>query len=619
MNKSELINFILENLSVNEGAYFHKKSKKAITKVAIEQLMDDIKPNNVSKCYKIYCRETIVFKESQNCLVSFVVYLYRAVPSYLHAKIEDCPKELIEDKSSYLLLIEFDNDIVIFKKNIVSLYDFDEYLTSVDNKALSSALISHNTTFEKLDYSNMGMANHSIRNRIIEGDSLAESMPILGLNRNIINSTRFKDKSNDNGSFSVNLGTSRIAKFGSKKDLVGLCLWSYEMVSKINAYDGSANFLSNFALPCKWIDYYNKLIPISILFDKHKLVDFFEERGESITLCRKAGKGFHGIERLFEKNLDVFSNSFDLQPLEGGMAYFVVNTIDPFLQVKVTDKRLSIESKGILGSLYIDMDGAQTKLLSFINQNALFQIAFSKCEYIYKGGAISCDANLQQSLNTILSILYPKTSMNKAEYEKVKGNKVTADMTDFGPKSIFHFVESEYFKDSEYILCDDLGDEWADHICLHNNTISFVHSKYKGKASLSAANFQDVIGQALKNIGHLQAGESMGLRRGSFITPYSGSKIQKIRKSSKGTINTEKVDAFIKRFDEICYNPNSTREVCLAVDFLSASEFKDAMSKVIKKEGFAHKGSTVQLFWLLASFISACRDADLQCRIICRK
>lgn len=66
-------------------------------------------------------------------------------------------------------------------------------------------------------------------------------------------------------------------------------------------------------------------------------------------------------------------------------------------------------------------------------------------------------------------------------------------------------------------------------------------------------------------------------------------------------------------------NPNSTREVCLAVDFLSASEFKDAMSKVIKKEGFAHKGSTVQLFWLLASFISACRDADLQCRIICRK
>lgn len=35
MKKWGLIDFILKNLSINEGAYFYEKSKKAITKVAI--------------------------------------------------------------------------------------------------------------------------------------------------------------------------------------------------------------------------------------------------------------------------------------------------------------------------------------------------------------------------------------------------------------------------------------------------------------------------------------------------------------------------------------------------------------------------------------------------------
>lgn len=68
---------------------------------------------------------------------------------------------------------------------------------------------------------------------------------------------------------------------------------------------------------------------------------------------------------------------------------------------------------------------------------------------------------------------------------------------------MFHVVENEIYQDADYLVCDDLGNEWADHIAIKDDTISFIHSKCKDKAGLSASAFQEIVGQATKNIGNL--------------------------------------------------------------------------------------------------------------------
>ena len=64
-------------------------------------------------------------------------------------------------------------------------------------------------------------------------------------------------------------------------------------------------------------------------------------------------------------------------------------------------------------------------------------------------------------------------------------------------------------------------------------------------------------------------------------------------------------------------SPNFTREVCLAVDFLSRQELIDAFDNIVAGRPFRQKNYTVQLIWLLNAFISSCKDEDLHCKIYC--
>lgn len=85
-----------------------------------------------------------------------------------------------------------------------------------------------------------------------------------------------------------------------------------------------------------------------------------------------------------------------------------------------------------------------------------------------------------------------------------KGDPGPAD-TGFAADTVFRVVEDTFRNEAAtHIVCDDMGYECADHIVLTDNRISFIHSKSKGSASLSASAFQEVIGQALKNIGNMR-------------------------------------------------------------------------------------------------------------------
>ena len=156
-----------------------------------------------------------------------------------------------------------------------------------------------------------------------------------------------------------------------------------------------------------------------------------------------------------------------------------------------------------------------------------------------------------------------------------------------------------------------MGNEWADHIAINNDTISFIHSKCKDKAGLSASNFQDVIGQAIKNIGNMNPSmDALQTKIDSMRGTWKNTGIQKCRRGH--------VDDIEEKYLNLMSNPNKKREVCLAVNFLSKQSLATAFSNIKNHIPFQQKNSVVQLAWILNGFISTCKEADLNCKIYCK-
>lgn len=192
-----------------------------------------------------------------------------------------------------------------------------------------------------------------------------------------------------------------------------------------------------------------------------------------------------------------------------------------------------------------------------------------------------------------------------------KGDGYNEQSTEFTPNSLFHVVEHELYDTADILLCDDMGNEWADHIAISNDTISFIHSKCKDKAGLSASNFQDVIGQAIKNIGNMNPNmDALRSKIDSMRGTWKNTEIQKCRRGN--------VDDIEEKYLNLMSNPNKKREVCLAVNFLSKNRLATAFDNIKYQIPFQQKNSVVQLAWILNGFISTCKEADLNCKIYCK-
>ena len=265
----------------------------------------------------------------------------------------------------------------------------------------------------------------------------------------------------------------------------------------------------------------------------------------------------------------------------------------------------------LFNSLYYrENDGEYMRLISLINNLGCFSVGFSNYSYIYMNKRLYMNVSIQNDFESILSILYPVNEIEKVTSEK--GNGYDATSAEFKVDSMFSVVEKNIFNDANFLLCDDLGNEWADHIAIKGNTISYIHSKCNGgNSTLSASKFQEVIGQVVKNIGNMTPNDDAIQKKVKGLAgKWNGTNINKCRIG-------EPTD-YERRYKELRYNPNKVQEICLVVNYLSKSELTEAFEKIKNGQPLKQKNSVVQLAWLLSGFISACKDADLGCRIFCK-
>jgi len=155
------------------------------------------------------------------------------------------------------------------------------------------------------------------------------------------------------------------------------------------------------------------------------------------------------------------------------------------------------------------------------------------------------------------------------------------------------------------LVCDDLGNEWADYIEFNKSgkSISLLHCKH-GKESTSAAQLHEVVAQALKNIGRVSPTSSeIENKVSTWSKKYGKTKISRIRSN-----HTEKQIQEIT--SELIESPDCVKEIALVVPFLKKSELDDGFGKVSRSEEV--KPHLPQLIWLLSSFVSTCKDAGIK-------
>lgn len=613
--KVKEVNVDISSFQFNHSAEFYQLNESLLSK-DIEKLREEIKKN----CSQISKLKSEKLKDFDLNYSFFAFKKKKSTPTFCKKRINF----LQEEKVGYLLFIYNDEYVAVLKQNVVLPKKIKGKFKNISYDDFIKFNIEKSTEFKYLNMRNTDGADYAVRTKTFEGSNLKKNISSVSSNKFAIQSMRGKT---GNKSFSLNFGTSRLNNYCLKNSLGEVCNWVKEIFSYIKDNDLKADesFLGNFAMKSKFTNFQD-YEPAYLLVNLSELNRILEMDDVEIYQDDKEydRKLFADYEKIIEikKEDDVYTaNVQDIKivVLEKN-SKIILNSEE---WNKITIKKTP-DSK---------YDGT---FESFINDNNFFSIYFRNQQNVYMNGDLYYDNKLLEKVDTLLSYMYddelPK--LKDCEYEKyeefkkhkngkfikVKGKKQKVDVKQlekWDDNSEFFLVEEKFKDEFECFICDDCQNEWADYIGINSDCIEFFACKYKRsrKNSTSASNFQDVVGQALKNLGNfIPLEKQIEEKEKEWGKNYLHSYIPRTR---KGNLETG-----LSFWKEGMTNPNYTKIFSLVVNFLEKRTFEKKVEelKKYKKNGVnkpAHAEEIYQQLWILSNFVNTCLEQGITPRIYC--
>ena len=132
----------------------------------------------------------------------------------------------------------------------------------------------------------------------------------------------------------------------------------------------------------------------------------------------------------------------------------------------------------------LGQDPNRMSLRRYIDRENGFILLFDSLSLAYIDGTLFRDDGLADGGKTFLRYLRPEALLADVVDEK---GTFTEEHVVFDTNSTFGVVQAKVADGDEVLVCDDLGDEWADFIGLNNTSspprITFYHAKH-GELSL---------------------------------------------------------------------------------------------------------------------------------------
>lgn len=483
-----------------------------------------------------------------------------------------------------------------------------EKLEIFTSKEISSYTSSTSDEYcEKLSVRGMAISSYDIQQKTFEALNLVDSLPTFNSHRQIPSVAKFRKQ---DAVYSLSINTSRVTELAEKSTISELVAWSYEFEERINN-NAPSTFLSRFSTSVSISSLKPDTKPVGLLMNGAELI---EKVGNTILLTYR-GKP---IKRRLLQWLKRHSSEI----LEATEHDEKTTTFNRRLNISLirNEKSFSIKSKFLSLIDVLDTQKNTTQsLLAIINGKGLFSVSFTDISYFYSRKRLYQDNNIIHGLKYLIEIFEPIESFSKARTEKGE-NFLSNGSTDFPTHSLFYRVQEYYRKkDIAAIICDDVGsEEWADHFIIsssQNPTISLVHSKASKSLSHGASGMQEVVGQAIKNIGKINLSQIDLDRKkahwmGKYNAPNTNTNINRIMSCNK---NYEHLAQHIAK---IIASPKCVKEVVIAVNFIKKERIKKLEEKAKNGRLASYEA---QLIWLLSSFVSACLDAGARPIILCRQ
>ncbi len=135
----------------------------------------------------------------------------------------------------------------------------------------------------------------------------------------------------------------------------------------------------------------------------------------------------------------------------------------------------------------VGADPDRLALRNFIDHNDHFLVLFDNVSLAYLFGTLYRDDAFAAGDETLLRYLRPDARLALATDEK---GTFTAVQTRFDQDSIFGIVVDGIARDDNTLVCDDLGDEWADFIGLNDRGNVPVRPRHHAQAAGAIENFK---------------------------------------------------------------------------------------------------------------------------------
>ena len=517
-----------------------------------------------------------------------------------------------ELRVGYFLFIECDRYVVVLRRYATIPKWVGDKLENVDYTTLMALEARQDSVFRKLSMQNLDGSDYAMRHRTYESLDLSSNVSTIGISRYYVRSVT---GSNADSRFSLTLGSSRINEFGSDLTVRDVCGWVRRKVDAMNAVGVMPDtLLSAFAKPEKYSTVYDKLVPKSLLICYGLIRNLKDEQNAQFYHTNSKGQRKLIDEDVLDRYIESISRSYtniEVVEKEGKKHYYTGHNDKIELRLTKTSIKLhcktwkNIEIEGSHDGVY-DMD-----LQSLINVHHEFNVYFTDNELVYAKKTLFRDTRLITSIPQFLKVLQEMPSLDHTIYEKHPGQSPKG-LKDWDAESIFAAVELIFKPQYTHFICDDCNDEWADHIGISQEKVSFFVSKHNDSKD-SASDFQDVVAQALKNLGNLTPTRNqLDRKSGSWSGKYQTSQIKRLR-SNNGTLQ----DALTLWGNNVM-SPNYVREMSLVVAFLSKTTFTKQLDNIANNRPVTHESELRQRLWILSSFVNGCLERGVRPVVYCK-
>jgi len=596
-----------------KSANFYRKRRR-LPKAAITELFRTIRQNSDTPSQNVFHH---VKEPLSHASWSAIAFFYERAPSFLelpegHAKERAC---------GFLMLVEYREHIVIFKSGLDLPSTFKtDYLRRAGDDRVEAAIARADATFEQIRLRNMATSKYALRSKTLEANDLRTVVGPSGTSRYVPRGYRVRRGSDH---YSATPNTGRISLRSDRAAHQDLINWAVAVVDMlIDENIEPSTFIRAFARPIDLDSMPAGVLPTYIAVDLPTLTEQLFDEPEGIRLVRRIGDN----NAILEKNeidpiLALLDRTFTVRRVRGDLR--ITDPQDhPIGSLNIGKTRISLRSFEIpeIENIYVEPvnppegeDNPGVPIRRYIDHNDLFTILFSDLAVVYLDGALYRDPSLGDGTH-FLSYLRTDQRLNAATSEK---GRFTALHTAFDPDSIFGVVADRIAAQDEILICDDLGDEWADFIGINPSsqpkTISFYHAKHDD-LTLGASALHIVVSQAIKNLGRLSLSpEAIDAKlprwRMAYVNDNVDTRIQRVIRGDAVTIRDTITTALS--------SPDTIRRVFIVTSSLSRRRVEERFVAI--RGGEAPRPHFVQLYWLLMSFYSACAEVGAYPYVVCQE